>query len=432
MRARSSRRGLWLAAGVTAALAGGGGVASADAATSSFIAADGCVEHQAFVDGDGAAVAARLPKSYTPVPDSQTGRPLLFARAEHCQQVTLNGRTAPATIASFGVVVESPDGKGCASGAPGVGSVTGDVPPLCNWYTLFWLANDRRLVNWLHHGTPGFPAVYVPHLVFELGAFDPARGGAPFHFQAPAPFPFSIDDIGRERPGEIPVRGGYWVDTPPGTVKLAFSTDGLTSGDATGAVHAAPGSEMASLLGAEEQPYAPAYSGFSAERWEHASYRKQVLGPARGTHSFAGSCSLQGTVTFTPPLTNTQTALVYTYDASGTCSGTLDGRSVSSAPVKLHHSGPADGSCLRARTTAPGQGALTFADGTAIHYTADFNFVVTEGEFTLYGERSGSASGHGSFLTQRTPPDAALQCAGAGNAQLPMDMSLSTDRPLIS
>src|ERR1700704_832059 len=144
MRARSSRRGLWLAAGVTAALAGGGGVASADAATSSFIAADGCVEHQAFVDGDGAAVAARLPRSYTPVLDSQTGRPLLFARAEHCQQVTLNGRTAPATIASFGVVVESPDGKGCASGAPGVGSVKGDVPPLCNWYTLFWLASDRR------------------------------------------------------------------------------------------------------------------------------------------------------------------------------------------------------------------------------------------------------------------------------------------------
>jgi hypothetical protein len=271
-------------------------------------------------------------------------------------------------------------------------------------------------------------------MVFKLGAFDPAQGGAPFHFQAPAPAPsaFSMDDIGRERPGELPVRGGYWVDTPPGTVKLVFSTYDLTSGDATGVVHAAPGSEMADLFGANEQAYAPAYSGFSAEHWERASYRKQLLGPAKGTDSFAGSCSLQGTVSFAPPLTNTQTPLVYTYDASGTCSGALDGRSVSNAAVKLHHSGPADGSCLRAGTTAPGQGALTFADGTTIDYTLDFNFVLTEGEFDFYGERSGSASGHGSFLTERSPPDAALRCAGAGNAQLPMDMSLTTDSPLVS
>jgi hypothetical protein len=226
-------------------------------------------------------------------------------------------------MASFGAVVESPDGKGCASGAPGVGSVTGELPPLCNWYTLFWLADQRRIVEWLHNGTPGFPAVYVPHMVFELGAFDPAQGGAPFHFQAPAPAPsaFSMDDIGRERPGELPVRGGYWVDTPPGTVKLVFSTYDLTSGDATGVVHAAPGSEMADLFGANEQAYAPAYSGFSAEHWERASYRKQLLGPAKGTDSFAGSCSLQGTVSFAPPLTNTQTPLVYTYDASCTTPG---------------------------------------------------------------------------------------------------------------
>jgi len=241
-----------------------------------------------------------------------------------------------------------------------------------------------------------------------------------------------MEDIGRERPGEISVRGGYWVDTPPGTVKLAFSSYDLTSGDATGVVHTAPGSEMASLFGADEQSYAPAYSGLSAERWEHASYRKQVLGPASGTHSFAGSCSLQGTVTFTPPLTNTQTPLVYTYDASGTCTGALDGRSVSNAPVKLHHSGPANSSCLGGRTTAPGQGALTFADGTAIGYTLDFNDVFTESEFDFYGQRSGSASGHGSFATERTPSDALLQCPGAGNAQLPMDMSLTTDSPLVS
>src|SRR5205823_2011284 len=198
----------WLAAGLAAALVGGG-VASAGAGSSSnrslqhsFIVTAGCQEHQAFVDGDEGAVAARLPKRYTPVRDPRNGRPLLFVRAIRCSKVTIDGRTAPATMASFGIVIESPDGRGCASGAPGVGTVKGDVPPACNWYMLFWLANDRRVVRWLRDGTPRFRAVYVRQLVFDLGAFDGTRGGAPFHFHAPAPAPspFTIDEVGREHP----------------------------------------------------------------------------------------------------------------------------------------------------------------------------------------------------------------------------------------
>src|SRR5687768_17391986 len=75
-------------------------------------------------------------------------------------------------------------------------------------------------------------------------------------------------------------------------------------------------------------------------------------GSAGRTDSFAGSCSFEGTVTFDPPATNTLTPLTYVYEATGTCSGTLNGRSVSEAPVKVKQSGPADGSCLRAQTTA--------------------------------------------------------------------------------
>jgi hypothetical protein len=429
----TARRCLQLATGATAALACVG-VAPASAGTASFAVTGDCQEHQAFVDGDEAAVAARLPERYMPVRDPSSGRPLLFARAVHCQRVTLGGRTAPATMASFGIVIDSPDGKGCASGAPALGGVKGDDPPICNWYTLFWLANDQRVVDWLRDGTPGFPAVYVPGLIFDLGAFDPAHDGAPLHVEAPAPAPspFTIDEISRERPGEISVRGGYWADTPQGAVKLTASSDDLTSGDATGVVHAMPGSEMAQLFGADERSYLPGYSSVAAERWQHLSYRKQVLGPSDRADSFDGSCSLQGDVAFTPPATNTQTPLVYTYDASGTCTGTLDGRTVSDVPVKLHHSGPVDGSCLRARTTAPGQGAIAFADGTTIDYTLDFNFVLTEGDFELYGARSGTAQGHGSFVTQRTPPDVASKCYGEGLAEAPMDMTLSTDSPLVS
>src|SRR5947208_1426742 len=51
----------------------------------SFIRADDCAEHQAFFDGDHAAVATRLPASYTASTDPATGKPLLFARAEHCR-----------------------------------------------------------------------------------------------------------------------------------------------------------------------------------------------------------------------------------------------------------------------------------------------------------------------------------------------------------
>ena len=278
-------RASWMrAACVTVGLAiagAAGGAAPAAGDTPGLITADDCLEHQGFVDGDTAAVAARLPKRYTPVVDPSSGRPLLFVRALRCGAVGPEGRAVPVTMASFGVAIESPDGAGCSSALLGS---SGDVPQACNWYTLFWLANDKRVVHWLRDGTPGFPALYVPNLVFDLGDFDPARGGAAFHFQAPAPAPspFSMDEIARERPGELSVRGGYWVDTAQGTVKLAFSSDDLTSGDASGVVHAEPGSEMATLLGADERSYAPGYSLVAAERWAHATYRKQILGPPGG------------------------------------------------------------------------------------------------------------------------------------------------------
>src|SRR5437763_17078573 len=86
---------LCLLAPATAAHAAG-----TSAATSSFIRADACIEHQAFLDGDPAAVAARLPGGYTATTDPASGRPMLFARAEHCQ-ITVGATTVPATMAVF-------------------------------------------------------------------------------------------------------------------------------------------------------------------------------------------------------------------------------------------------------------------------------------------------------------------------------------------
>ena len=154
--------------------------------------------------------------------------------------------------------------------------------------------------------------------------------------------------------------------------------------------------------------------------------------PDKKLHSFAGSCSLQGTSTQDPPLTNDQQLVSVTADFSGTCSGTLDGRNVSDAPVTSHNTAQADASCLQARTIEPGDGTISFADGTTIRYTLEFAFVLTEGDVTLHGKRSGSAHGHASFLTDRTPPDTSSKCAGEGIAEAPLDATLTTDSPLVS
>jgi hypothetical protein len=148
--------------------------------------------------------------------------------------------------------------------------------------------------------------------------------------------------------------------------------------------------------------------------------------------SFAGSCSLEGTTSFTPPATNTQQPLTTVYDADGTCSGTLEGMGLSNEPVKMHNVAPSYGACPYARTTAPGDGVITFSDGTAIRYSFEFTSVYTEIDLTMQGERAGSAKAHATFLTPRTPPDVTLKCAGDGVAEIPMDLSLTTESPLVS
>ncbi len=406
------------------AVATGGGVALAGGdETPTHMTVQGCAEHQGFVAGDEQAVAAALPDRYTPVRDEQSGRPIVFARALHCDAAALDGRSAPATMASYGVLIASPDGRGCASAK----SDDGDAIPACNWYTLGWLADDRRVPAWLRDGAPAFPARHEPGLRFDLD-------GATFHFEAPGTF--TMDERARERPGTLAVRGGYWADTPQGTVKLAFSSDDMTSGDADGTVRAPAGSPVAELMGARERPYLAAYATLAAERIPHGSYRKQLLGPPRAGEAldaFDGRCAFAATVTFSPPATNAQQRLDVTTRGPGTCTGTLNGRAIEDVPVTIEQRvREVDGSCVRARTTQPGEGAIAFPDGTRIRYTVDFAFTLTEGTFELYGTRSGFAGGSGTFATERTPPDVAAQCGGAGLREAPLDIRIETDAPLTS
>src|SRR5437660_12038759 len=76
--------------------------AEAAATVPRFMRADGGVEHQAFFDGDAAAVRARLPRAYTPTVDPSSGRPRLIARAERAA-VSIDSRTETATLARAAV-----------------------------------------------------------------------------------------------------------------------------------------------------------------------------------------------------------------------------------------------------------------------------------------------------------------------------------------
>jgi hypothetical protein len=417
-----------------AALAGPAAAVRSAGRPAGFMVTRDCQEQQAFVDGSAPAVARALPRRYAAVTDPATGAPVLFARGLDCAAVTIAGRTAPAVIASFGVTVQSPDGTGCASAVPVTGSHRGDVPPACNWYTLHWLTTSRTVAGWLRAAAPGFPVEYVPDLAFRLGAVDPTGGGEPFRLDVPASsgVPFTMTATARPRPGTLPTRGGYWHDGRAGQVKLVFASDNLTSGDATGTVVAPARSSLARLLGAPKRQYLPVYSAIAAEHWDTAVYRPQLTAAASGDTSFAGSCSVQGTVSFSPGATNTAQSLRYDYPATGTCTGTLDGRPVDNASVSWHHWGSAYGTCSSAQTQTPGNGTLTFGAGRTVTFTLDFTSTATQVSFGFYGTRSGMANGTGTFLTQRTQPSVLTDCAGAGAPKIPMDLSTSTDTPLVS
>jgi len=399
------------------------------------VTAVGCEEHEAWVDGDARAVAAALPKAYTPLTDA-SGNPVVFARAEHCAAVNVGGKSRPATLADWGVVVNSPDGFGCASGAPVIGGVKGDLPPICNWYPLALVSDDPGLIAWLRDGTPSLPVSYTPKLTYRLGSPD-ALGRTAFHFSTPrqSRASFSLDDVSSFNPGPLSLRGGYWFATPNGTVKLDVSTDDLTSGRADTTLRAAPGSPLARLMGATQRSSAPPYEEFGVIRVGHGVLRKQLFGPPRANEStqrFAGSCSLQGTVTFAKPVTNTQVWTNYGYSAIGSCSGKLNGRQVSSLPVRLRHTGRSYASCMQGLAFPPSTGTITFPDRTSLAYTFDFTTDLTEVDGTIYGTRSGQAHAHATFLTQRTSPTVSVDCSTGGVRRVPMDLSLTTQQDLVS
>jgi hypothetical protein len=428
-------RRLLAAAAVLALVAAPAASARQDAgpasATPPPVTGTGCEEHEAWVDGDSTAVAAVLPKGFTPVQDGN-GDPIVFARAEHCGSFISGGHSQPVTIADWGVVVNSPDGTGCATGLPTVGTTKGDLPPICNWYTLGLVTDDRQIVSWLRQGTPSIPASYAPQLAYRDGPSDPL-GRTPFHFAGPS---LTIDDTSSLRPGTLSLRGGYWFHTPQGTVKMIISTDDLTTGPADTTLTAVRGSTLSRLMGATQRASVQPYAQFGVIHADHGVLRKQLFGPRLVNEpplrTFAGSCSFQGQVTFNPPATTSQADTTYTYDAAGACTGRLDGADISSAPAHWKGIGHSNASCVQALAFPPGTVTVTFPGQRDMSYTFDFTSEATELDGTIYGARSGQASVHASFLNQQSSPTGATQCT-TGLKHAAMDLSFATQsQPLTS
>jgi hypothetical protein len=158
-----------------------------------------------------------------------------------------------------------------------------------------------------------------------------------------------------------------------------------------------------------------------------------VAGPRGKGTSFEGSCSIEGTVKFDPGATYMTQPLHYDFTGEGTCTGTLNGIDVTDAGVTVHQYGAAEGTCASAHTTEPGNGEMAFADSSTLSYTLEFTYSLPETDFSFSGSRSGRAHGKGTFQTDRNQPDTLAKCATpSGATEVPMDLTLTTDSPLVS
>ena len=164
----------------------------------------------------------------------------------------------------------------------------------------------------------------------------------------------------------------------------------------------------------------------------HASADRAA--PYQDANSFIGSCKLSGTSAFDPPLTNTQQAGTQQVHATGTCSGTFTGRhgrvhQLNNAPVSWQTTEYTSGASCTAGTLS-GSGRVTFQYGT-VTFTISENTVGPVAAFTLKGAQGGSAAGQANISPSVDPVALTEACAGAGIAEAPVDIQV-TSTPSIS
>jgi hypothetical protein len=146
-------------------------------------------------------------------------------------------------------------------------------------------------------------------------------------------------------------------------------------------------------------------------------------------NTFSGSCRASGTSVFDPPLTNTAQAGSQRVQATGTCSGTFTARNgrthqLNDAPVSWQTTEYTSGASCTAGTLS-GTGEVTFQYGT-ISFTISENTVGPVAAFMLTGAQGGSAAGQANISPSADPVALTEACAGAGIAQAPVEIRVST------
>jgi hypothetical protein len=243
---------LILAPAAIAAVAAATPLASASSSSSSVAVLEDCRVRVALVPGVEGRVRERVPAQFELVRDPLR-RPLMAVAGARCERWTVNNTTRPTTFGFFAAIIESPDGGGCLSRWPVLGGVKPDLLPLCNFYALFGAFDNREAVKGFRSVVPDFPVYYVRALVFEQGDLDPTRLGAPFRFRAGrrTPSPFELDAIVRELALAGPATLSFWFSGSMGTATFREQIDDFAPGQMDATLRAAPGSEMADLLGTE-------------------------------------------------------------------------------------------------------------------------------------------------------------------------------------
>jgi hypothetical protein len=122
----------------------------------------------------------------------------------------------------------------------------------------------------------------------------------------------------------------------------------------------------------------------------------------------SGECTVSGSADFSPNgLQATPQSLFYTFNGTGTCSGTLDGAVITNAPVSATATGGGTLSCAGA-VSAGGTGSITFPNqGVTIRFGISLVGAGSEVGFALTGNSGGAGAGHATFASNG---DRVLEC----------------------
>lgn len=169
----------------------------------------------------------------------------LVVRSSVCERLALtdgevvtDGDPGPGLQAQVGVEIQSPDGV----------QNLDNTFACCDWYTLFWVTDDRDVAAWLKGSSGlGAKARYVEDLSLTYNRVT----GGPYGFHAgdPTPSPYDVAalaarPIDREHHIEI----AWWIEKDDGALKFYSSHDDIQLGTAAGSVTPRAGSQLASLL----------------------------------------------------------------------------------------------------------------------------------------------------------------------------------------